>query len=294
MLSRIYIKRIAPYWYITPSLILLAFVFLYPIIQIFTNSFYRFSGGEKVFIGFFNYTYLIIKDTLSHEAFLNNLKLLLTIPVLLILAIFFAVVFHEGIKGSRFYQALVFIPLALSIVVVGITFNYILRVDGILNYLLKKIGLEIIAKNWLGDSKFAIYTVMAVIIWKELAFGVILFMARLSSINEDIYDAAKIDGANWFRTLIHITIPQMRNVIDFYIIYNVMIMFAWVFNYVFIITGGGPGNSTMILELNIYKYAFQRHLMGMASALAVLLFLIVIIFIYLQFRLRRGFMEGDS
>jgi len=294
MLNRINIKRIAPYWYIAPSLILLAFTFLYPIIQIFTNSFYRFSGGKKVFVGFFNYTYLIIKDTLSHVALLNNLKLLLTIPVLLVLAIFFAVIFHEGIKGSRFYQVLVFIPLVLSIVVVGITFNYLLRVDGILNYLLKEIGLEIIAKNWLGNPKFALYTVMAVIIWKELAFGIILFMARLSSINEAIYDAADIDGVSWFQRLWYITIPQLRNIIDFYIIYNVMIMFAWVFNYIFIITGGGPANSTMILELNIYKYAFQRHLMGMASALAVLLFLIVVVFIYLQFRLRRGFMEGDS
>lgn len=287
-------KKIAPYLYILPSIILLLFVFFYPMGQLLANSFYRISSGNRTFVGLFNYIYLITKDDLTHTAILNNFKILLTIPFLLFFAILFSILLYEEISGKKTYQTILFIPLALSNVVVGITFTYLLRVDGIINFILENIGLEFLAKNWLGNPNLALFSVMGVIVWKELALGIILFLARLGSINESIYDAARIDGANWLQTIRYVTIPHLRPIINFYIVYNIMIMFAWIFTYVFVITKGGPANSTMIIELQIYKYAFERHQMGIASALSLLLFLIVFAFIYLQFKLRSGSLETSE
>jgi ABC-type sugar transport system permease subunit len=217
----------------------------------------------------------------------------MVIPILLVLAIFFAVLISERIRFAKVYQTLLFIPFIISIVVVGVVFSRLLRLDGIINFILNNIGLGILAKDWLGRPQYAIYAVMFVIIWKELPFGIILFLAGINNINKDIIEAAKIDGANWFQTLIHVTIPQLKNIINFYVVYNVMVVFAWVFTYVFVLTNGGPANSTTILELQIYNFAFKKNLMGMAAALSILLFLLIFVFIYLRFRLQRGALEEE-
>ena len=284
-------KNYPPYLYILPSIILLSFIYIYPIIQNFIKSFYRFASGKNIFLGFDNYKYLILKDTITHQALVHNFQLLLILPILLILSIFFAVIITEKIKFAKVYQTLMFIPYIISIVVVGVVFSRLLRSDGIINFILNHVGLGILAKDWLGRPEYAIYAVMLVIIWKELPFGIILFIAGISSIEQSIFEAAKIDGANWFQTIIHITIPQLKNLINFYVVYNVMVVFAWIFTYVFVMTGGGPANATTILELQIYNLAFKKNQMGMASALSILLFLLIFVFIYMQFRLRRSTLE---
>ena len=284
-------KSYPPYLYILPSIILLSFIFIYPVVQNFIKSFYRFASGKNIFLGFDNYKYLILKDTITQKALVHNFQLLLIIPILLILSIFFAVIVTEKIKFAKVYQTLMFIPYIISIVVVGVVFSRLLRSDGIINFILSHMGLDILAKDWLGRPEYAIYAVMLVIIWKELPFGIILFIAGISSIEQSIFEAAKIDGANWFQTIIHITIPQLKNLINFYVVYNVMVVFAWIFTYVFVMTGGGPANATTILELQIYNLAFKKNQMGMASALSILLFLLIFVFIYLQFRLRRSTLE---
>jgi len=284
-------KNYPPYLYILPSIILLSFIFIYPVIQNFIKSFYRFASGKNIFLGFDNYKYLILKDTITQKALVHNFQLLLIIPILLILSIFFAVIVTEKIKFAKVYQTLMFIPYIISIVVVGVVFSRLLRSDGIINFILSHMGLDILAKDWLGRPEYAIYAVMLVIIWKELPFGIILFIAGISSIEQSIFEAAKIDGANWFQTIIYITIPQLKNLVNFYIVYNVMVVFAWIFTYVFVMTGGGPANATTILELQIYNLAFKKNQMGMASALSILLFLLIFVFIYMQFRLRRSTLE---
>lgn len=292
-MKKTFFKNYSPFLYILPSLVFLAFIFIYPVIQNFQRSFFRFAGGKSIFLGFDNYKYLFLKDTITHKAVLHNFQLLMVIPILLVLAIFFAVLISEKIRFAKVYQTLLFIPFIISIVVVGVVFSRLLRLDGIINFILNNIGLGILAKDWLGRPQYAIYAVMFVIIWKELPFGIILFLAGINNINKDIIEAAKIDGANWFQTLIHVTIPQLKNIINFYVVYNVMVVFAWVFTYVFVLTNGGPANSTTILELQIYNLAFKKNLMGMASALSILLFLLIFVFIYLRFRLQRGALEEE-
>ena len=286
-----YFKNYTPYFYILPSIILLVCLYIYPLIHNLTKSFYRFSGGKGIFIGIENYKYLILKDPITHSAVLHNIEILIVVPILLILSIFFAVLLSEKIRFVKVYQTLLFIPFIISIVVVGLVFSRLLRLDGIINFLLGKTGLGVLARDWIGRPRYAIFALMLVIIWKELPFGIVLFMAGISNINQEIYEAAKIDGVSWWQNLIHITIPQLKPVMNFYVVYNVMVVFAWIFTYVFVMTNGGPGNSTTVLELQIYNLAFRKNMMGLSSALAILLFIMVFVFIYMQFRLRKGIME---
>ncbi len=120
----------------------------------------------------------------------------------------------------------------------------------------------------------------------EVGLGVVLFLARLMSVEEELFDAAKIDGANWWRLQWHITIPQLASVIEFFAVISVITMLSWVFNYVYVMTGGGPGNSTMVTELYVYLQAFRYHQMNIASAASVLILLVSGVLIFVQFRLR--------
>jgi ABC-type sugar transport system permease subunit len=129
---------------------------------------------------------------------------------------------------------------------------------------------------------------MFVIIWKEVGFGVVLFLARLMSVEEELFDAAKIDGANWWQLQWNITVPQLATVIEFFTVVSVITMLSWVFNYVFVMTGGGPGNSTMVTELFVYLMGFRYNQMNIASAVSVLLLLVTGFFIFLELRLRAG------
>ncbi len=127
---------------------------------------------------------------------------------------------------------------------------------------------------------------MFVIIWKELGFGIVLIFARMMSVSKDLYEASEIDGANWIQKHIHVTLPQTKNVTSFLTVIMIITMLSWVFNYIYVMTLGGPGTSTMVTEYYIYQTAFRYHNMGQAAAASVILFLVTFIFVIVQTRLR--------
>ncbi|MGQ9787682.1 MAG: carbohydrate ABC transporter permease, partial [Anaerolineae bacterium] len=166
--------------------------------------------------------------------------------------------------------------------------------SGVLNEALIAIGLPQLALDWLGSPKLALWTIMFVIIWKEVGLGVVLFLARLMSVEEELFDAARIDGANWWRLQWHITIPQLSTVIEFFTVISVITMLSWVFNYVYVMTAGGPGNSTMVTELYVYLQGFRYNQMNLAAAASVLILVITGILIFVQFRLRERAGEEET
>ena len=132
---------------------------------------------------------------------------------------------------------------------------------------------------------------MGVIIWKEFGFGIVLFLARLMSVDEQLFEAAKIEGANWFQILFRITIPQLAMVIEFYVVITIITMLSWVFNYVYVMTSGGPGTSTIVTEFYIYLMGFRYNLMGIAAAASVILLIITVFLILLRFSISKRMEE---
>jgi ABC-type sugar transport system permease subunit len=271
--------------YLMPALLVIGFVFFFPIIRVIQYSFNRVSPKSLIFIGLTNYK-ILFTDDIFLSGLKNNIILLAAVPIIIILSVFFAILLYEKMGGWKFYRFVLFLPYILAIPVVGVVFSYIFQLNGVLNFLLEKVGLNFLMADWLGSSKWALWTVMFVIIWKELGFGIVLVFARLMSVPKDLYEAAEIDGANWIQKHIHVTIPQTKNVVSFLTIISIITMLSWVFNYIYVMTSGGPGTSTVVAEYYIYQTAFRYNNMGLASAASVILFIITFIFVIIQTRIR--------
>jgi ABC-type sugar transport system permease subunit len=286
-------RKIEPFLFLAPALLVLLFVFGIPTFQLFVLSFQRKSQGQMVFAGLTNYK-LIFLDDVFIQAIQHNGTLLICVPIMVIAALILAIFLFERIRGWQFYRTTLFLPYLLPISVVGLVFSYLFQFSGVLNTILNGLGLKFLALDWLGSTKLVLPTLMFVIIWKEMGFGVILFLARLMSVDEELYDAAKIDGANWWQLHLNITIPQLSTVIEFFSVISVVTMLSWVFNYVYVMTGGGPGHASTVTELYIYLMAFQNNNMNIAAAVSILLLLVTGIFIFLELYLRDRSGVGEA
>lgn len=280
------------YPFLVPALVLAGLIYIFPLGVLFSTSLHAVEGYFSQWVGLTNYG-LVLHDPIFSAAVLHNLLLLvICVPLIIVISIFLSVFLMEEIPGSRFYRAVVFLPYVLSVPVVSVVFSYLLQPDGPINNGFHSVGLGLLAKDWLGDPRWALITLMAIIIWKELGFGVILFFARLMSIPKELLEAASLDGAGWWRCLWHVIIPQLRGVIEFYAVVEGITMLSWVFNYVYIISQGtgGPGTSTMVTELYIYRAAFGygSSSIGMASAAATIMFFGTLVLILTTLRFQRG------
>ncbi len=281
-------RKSTPYLFILPMALLLAFVYGYAVVKVFDFSFRRIRGISGVWVGLANYG-AVLKDPTFQQAIANNFTLFLIIPALILVSILFAVFLYEQTAGWRFHQVALFLPYILAIPVIGVVFGYMFTLNGVVNAALNGIGLDFLAVDWLGDPRYALWTLMLVIFWKEAGFGIVLFLARMMSIDESLYDSARIDGAGWWQRLFYITIPQLGTIIEFFAIVTIINMLSWVFAYSYTITMGGPGWRTIVMELYIYNKLARSQIPnpGLASAASVLLLLITIVFIAVSVRFRR-------
>jgi ABC-type sugar transport system permease subunit len=280
-----------PYLYVMPVVLLVLFVYAFPLVSIFRYSFLSLQGSKETFVGLANYAFLRT-DFIFWKALQNNFTLLIAVPILTILALLVAIPLYERVRGWQFYRSLIFMPFVLPSVVIGIVFTYLLEKDGIVNTLLHNVGLGFLAPDWLGNPSMALPTLMGIITWRELGFGVVLFLAAMLALPEELNEAARLDGAGWFQEHWYVTIPQLRPVVTFFVVNEAITMISWVFGYVYVVTGGGPGFATTVLELYIWKYAFAYKAYGVASAVAVIL--LAITFVAMQFGLGGIFREQDE
>lgn len=270
-------RAITPWLYALPLLVAIAAVFVYPVVELFRYSVLSVGTSPYIpskFVGLDNFK-IIWQDATFRTAITNNLKLFLAVPILVALSVLLAAILFDRVKGWRAYRTMLFVPYVLSIPVVAVVFGYLFQRNGVINSGLRGIGLGAIAEDWLGSTSWALWTVMAVIIWKELGFGIILCLARLMSVDEHLFEAARVDGAGWWRTLWHVTLPQLVPAIAFYAVVELITMLSWVFAYVYVMTGGGPQNSTVVSEYYIYKSVFQDNVVGVGAAAGVTLLAVV-------------------
>jgi len=275
--------------WIAPAALVILFIFGYSVITLVIQSF-RYDGN---WVGFDNFS-IVITDPLFHIALKHNAILLITVPILVLIAFVLAITLFETRRGMRFFRSAVFLPYVLPIPVVAVIFGQIYQLHGALNVFLESIGLDALAQDWHGDPKVALGTMSSVIIWKEVGFGVILMLAHIISLPNETYEAARIDGAGFWRTHISITRPAILNTIIFYGVIEAITMVSWVFNYVYVMSNGlgGPGNATMVSELYIYRSAFQDKAPELAATAAVFLFMATLLLMIAFFRIQRKSIAG--
>ena len=281
-----------PYLYVAPMCALLALIFGYSLVRVFDFSGRLIRGTSGPWTGFLNYD-LVLEDPTFRKAAQNSALLLLAVAILTASSLIVSVLLFDRARGWRIYRSAVFLPYILAIPVVGIVFSYILQFNGVLNEVLRGLGLEALALDWLGDESLALWSVLFVIVWREVGFGIILFLARLMTLDESQLEAAQIDGAGWFNRFRHIILPQLRGTIEFYAVVATITMISGVFAYVFTLTSGGPGNATQIVEFYIYNQGVRNSLPGLASAVAVLLLLMTLVLIAVLFRVRARATEEE-
>jgi len=288
-------SRFAPYLYVLPLIALLLFVFGYPLVRIFEFSFKMVRGINGPWIGFRNYE-LILSQPVFWESVLHNVQLLLGIPAMVIISLLVSVLLYERAAGWRLYRIIVFVPYVLAIPIIAVVMKRMFQFNGPVNEVLRWLSLDFMALDWIGSSDVALWTTLILIVWRESALGIILFLARLLSLDESVIEASRIDGANWWQRLWHIILPEMRSVIEFYVVVSAITMLAAVFSYVYIVGGGrgGPGTATMVVEFYIFNALIRTSLPGIASAASVLLFLVSMALIFPLFRARRRIGEQEA
>lgn len=274
-----------PYLYVLPLLGLLGLVFGYSIVRVFDFSMRFIRGASGPFVGLDNYR-LVLDDPTFRLAAKHSALLLLAVPVLVGISLLVSVLLFERARGWRFYRSTVFLPYVVAVPIVGIIFGYLLQLNGVLNEALRGVGLGTLALDWLGSEDLALWSVLGVIVWREVGFGIVVFLARLTTLDESQLEAARIDGAGWWQRLRYVIVPQMKGTVEFYTVVATITMLAWVFAYIWTLTLGGPGNSTQIVELYIYNQGVRNSLPGMAAAVAVLLLLTTLVLIAALFRIR--------
>ena len=274
-----------PYLFVFPTLAALGLVFGYPLVRIVRDSFYAGSANFLVYVGTANYRN-VVADPVFVQSLKNNLKLLATVPVMTVLALTIALFLNDRIRGWRQYRAIVFFPYILPATAIGLTFSYLLQRNGVLNTLLRDVGADSLALDWLGSAKVVMFSIGGVIVWQQLGFGVVVFTAALLALPREVTEAALIDGASWWKLQTRVHLPQIRGTIEFFVVLEAITVLSWVFNYVYVLTQAGPGNASSVMEYYIWDNGFQLGSVGVAATVAVLLLGMSSVLIAIYFRLR--------
>jgi ABC-type sugar transport system permease subunit len=164
-----------------------------------------------------------------------------------------AVVLYERLKGWKLYRVVLFLPYILAIPIIAVIMKKMFQFNGPVNEVLRWVGLDFLALDWIGSSDVALWTVMLLIIWRESALGIILFLARLLALDESLIESAKLEGANWWQRLWHVIVPQMKVVIEFYVVVSVITSSRGLAYIYMMGAGAAASTSTMVLELYIQR-----------------------------------------
>lgn len=279
--------KTAPYYFLSPILVIFSVFMIYPIISSFILSFQEFKYGEYTFVGFKNYS-LLLKDPVFKAALINTFQyLIIQVPVMIILALVFANLLNQVyIKYKAFFRVSIFIPAITALVAYSLIFKLLLNTDyGFINYILKSIGLTPV--DWLNGPLSAKISVIIAITWRWTGYNMVIFMAGLQGIPEELYEACAIDGASRIQQFFKVTIPLLKPVILFSTITST-IGTLQIFDESYILTGGGPDNATITISHYLYNTGFRFVNFGYAAAISYVLVLIIAVLSFVQFKLNGG------
>ncbi|MCL1471926.1 carbohydrate ABC transporter permease [Argonema antarcticum] len=273
----------AAWTFLAPALILLGVFVLGPIAYLFYLSFTagNFTQAGTRLVGLKNYWRLLLTpdfwQVLGNTAYFAIATVIPSLVIPLGLAVFL----NRTVKWRGILRTAYFIPSITSLVAVGLGFRWLFQTEGPVNALLNLIGIQPIP--WLGSTTWAMPVLILLSTWKQLGFNMVVFLAGLQAIPQQLYEAAELDGADFWQQLWHITLPGLRPTIVFATVTTVIFTLRS-FEQVYVITGGGPLNSTNLLVYYIYDQAFAQFDFGYAAAAATLLLVVTLFLVYLQLR----------
>jgi raffinose/stachyose/melibiose transport system permease protein len=281
--------------FLLPGLIASVAVIVVPLVMTVGISFTRWPGiGRPEWIGFANYTRLFADSNFwaSFEHIALLIVAMAVIPTLLGLVLA-AVLFDYvgkawGSRTASLFRSGFYLPQVLPVAVTGIVWGWILHPSyGALNRILDSVGLRSLAVNWLGDPKYALYSVMAIMVWIQLGYPVVMFMAGLQRVDPELYEAADLDGASWWQRFRRITVHLIRPEI-YVVLVTTTIAALKIFGQIFVLTRGGPGNATLVPSYFAYKNFFEKANVGYGSAISTVLTVLIlgltVVFLQLQSR----------
>lgn len=282
-------ERFAGWVFILPVLLGTLIFIVIPVICSFGLSFTKWDLLNPIrFVGLDNYKE-IFSEALFFKIFWNTVVFAISTSVLgVIIPLILACILNSKIRGSEFYKTAYFLPFITPMIVIGVVWEWIFDPNiGLLNHILH---LHI---NWLYDTHFAMPALIIVSVWKLIGYNMVIFLSSLSGISQSMFEAAKIDGATPFQTFKNVTIPLLSPSIFFVVIITAISSFQ-VFDLIYLMTQGGPLDSTNVLVYAIYKNAFEYFNVGKASAIAYVLFFIILVLTLVQWSLRKKLVYNED
>ena len=283
-------KYLAIFVFLAPAGLLYGVFFIFPMLQAFYIALFRWRGLSlsKEFVGLENFRDLLLRDPIFWMALKHNLAfLVISVLVVIPVALFFASVISRRVFGASSYRAVYLFPNMISIVAVAVLWSFVYNMNfGLLNAVLKGVGLGDLAVGWLGEPNTALPAIIATNIWYSLGFYIVLFLAGIQSIPPTFYEAASIDGASQLQSFRHVTIPLLWEILKLGVVY-LIIRSLNIFGLVWVMTEGGPSNHTDTMLTYLYRLAFSESNFGHATALGVIVFVLIFGIALISLRLMR-------
>lgn len=283
--------------FVFPALLIFFIAIILPIILSTYYSLLNWNGiGKSIFVGLKNYMNLFVNNTDGFTKSVKNSFILaiLSVVIQLPLALLLALILARGVKGESFFRTIYFIPVIISTVVIGQLWMKIYNPDyGMLNIILKNMGLERYAHAWLADPKIALFSVFLPIVWQYIGYHMLLMYAGIKSVSPDIYEAAKIDGASEFRMATQITIPLIKPILQVCVVFAVTGSFK-AFDLIYILTNGGPLHASEVPSTLMYNTIFNKYMYGYGSAMSTFIIVECLVFTLIIGKLFEGRKSNEA
>ena len=268
-------------------------IIILPFLVTIAASFTRWNGvNPPTWIGLANYQRAMV-DTKFWASFSNNLLMIIAVTIVpTILGILVSVFLFDYIAKrfspgvANFFKAALYIPQVLPVAIAGVAWGWILNPDwGSLNILLQSLGLAGLIRNWLGDPSTALPTVMVIMVWFQIGYPLVIFMAALQRADPELLEAAELDGASWIQKLFYITLYQIRPEV-FVVLLTTTVYALKIFGQIYVLTRGGPGTATIVPSYYTYQALFEQANVGYGSTIATVMTLIIIVLTFAFIRVQ--------
>ncbi len=269
--------------YLVPAFALYGYFLVYPMLDAIRISFFKWSGfrtEEPVFVGFDNYTRMFTEDPVFWRSFTNSvLWVVLSLLLPMMIALLLALGLNRKMIGRNLLRSVFYLPAVFASITVAAMWRWLYNPTlGLFNQVLEAVGLESWAQTWLGDPKFAFYSVFVASVWQAVGFSMVLLLAGLQNVPQELVEAARIDGASAWQVFRNVTIPALRPTFIVVVILT-MINSLKVFDLIVGMTGGGPAQSTQVLALWSYTQSFTNHSFGQGGAVATVLLIVSLVLV---------------